>query len=536
MLNNILRIFVAAFLLTSCSNDESVEIIPPPEPYECIQIIETDKGDLVGAKASSDACGYYGISFGQTTEGENRFKRPVPVEPWEGVYQATTMGDPCPQSFGPLGIVGSEDCLSLNVWRPAHVLEKPLPVMVFLFGGGFEVGAGSWAVYNGSDLTKKDVIVVTTNYRLGATGFLAHPALRDEDPDGSFGNWAFFDQMATLDWVKKNISQFGGDPNNVTLFGQSAGAWSVCTLLTSPLAKGLFHKGIIQSGGCNFFNTVEDDFVEGKSYAERLGCPANDENTLDCLRSLSLDELYSTYYGSINPHIDGYFLPESPTDALANGSAAQIPLIVGATNEEALLIIALDPDLLAYMSEPWESIWSMIEDSFGTEDLAKIKELYPKEDYATPFQFLSDVASDFSLICPAWVAAKLHRDYAPTFHYSFDWNNYRIADNLGSFHSWELGFVFGLEVSYNQWLLGLDEYKEAAALSEIMQTYWTNFAKTSDPNGPGVPAWETFESDNTLLIDVPLSSVDNYNLERCNFWETRLSTSIGEIFSILGRY
>jgi len=260
---------------------------------ECSAPVRTAAGPVVGIAAeTAGVCAWLGMPYATPPVGDRRWRRPEPAAPWGKPLKAEKFGERCAQ-FGLLGTPGktkprgSENCLYLNVYSPDP--GGKAPVMVWIHGGGLMSGSGGSALYTGDRLAAaQDVVVVTINYRLGVFGFLAHPGFREEDSDGSVGGYGMMDQIAALKWVRQNIAAFGGDPDNVTIFGESAGGWSVCQLMASPAAKGLFHRAIQQSGNCNQSRPLGQGFAFGKDFADKLGC-----GSTDCLRAKPADEIMS---------------------------------------------------------------------------------------------------------------------------------------------------------------------------------------------------------------------------------------------------
>lgn len=515
---------------------------PAAELFGCETVLATADGQLTGKSDGSGSCVYYGIPFAAPPVAENRFRAPQPVEPWEGVFKADRPGNVCLQGLIPgLWEVGDEDCLYLNVWRPQAISAEPYPVMVFIYGGGFNIGAGTWGVYDGSQLASHGVIVVTINYRLGYFGFLSLPELKAEDPDGSHGNYGIQDQMAALGWVRDNIAAFGGDEQNVTVFGESAGGMSICTMMAAEPAAGLFDKAIIESGGCTVIDTEPDGFAKGRQlFVDPLGCYSTAATeVLDCIRQVSVDDIFEKTTipligGSLYPHIDGYIAREPPLDSVRDGRAMQIPLLTGSNSDEIRLLFVVPP-VLKDISESWEEFYLRMTGLFGAEEVEKLKALYPQQNYALPFDMWGDICSDVFLSGPTRIAAQYHAQYMPTYHYFFAWDHFEIGQLLGSFHSWELGFVFGLYNSYNYWLMGLDEIKAALGLSRAMQRYWTNFAKTGDPNSSGDFAWPLLsETGQSIVLDSPPSLEQDLILARSEYWAERIPPGFDAMIDSMG--
>jgi len=327
--------------------------------------VRTESG-LVSGKTAGDTKDirvYKGIPFAAPPVGDLRWKEPQPPKSWDGVRACTKSGPWCPQpkSFVNFesGAEQSEDCLYLNIWTAAKNAKDKLPVMFWIHGGGCTTGSGSTSAYDGTALARQGVVVVTINYRLGPFGYFAHPLLSKESPHGVSGNYGHLDQVAALQWVRKNIAAFGGDPGCVTIFGESAGSMSVCRLMVSPLAKGLFHRAIAESGGAHGRNRclkekkglMESMEAEGEQIAEKLGCKSAGD-VLKALRSKSADELLAAsqpaqgLYGKgmkFGPIVDGWAIPEDPGDMFDNGKQFDVPFMVGSNADEGTLFLKQTP-------------------------------------------------------------------------------------------------------------------------------------------------------------------------------------------------
>lgn len=506
---------------------------------DCAEAVPLDHGVGVrGRQATGDGCAYKGVRYAKALTAGDRFRPPRPLDPGTGIRAATAYGPLCPQEYtvrplletdGVVGVVGEEDCLFLNVWRPREAAPgSGRPVMVFLHGGAFTVGAGSWPQYEGWDVNAHGVVVVTVNYRLGPLGFLALPELAGEDQvdgslDGTYGNYGLLDQVMALEWVRANIDAFGGDPENVTIFGESAGAMSVCTLMASPKAAGLFQRAIMQSGGCTGVGTEVRSFAQGQSFVTDAGCGAA-LDPVACLRDLEIEELYKRASVDIiadgyHPHLDGVVLDLVPQTALQTGEATDVPLIAGANADEVRPVM-IHPPTLAYRDASWTAFWDRVAEIYGEQDARRLAELYPKRSFENPLDLWAELQSDRILKCPTQMAAMAHRGRRPTFHYDFRWDETPMGDAFGAFHALELGFVFGVFEAWDHlygWDLG--PVKE---LSDRIQRYWTRFARHGDPNGPGDPRWPGYESGRTMILDRPMPDpVQGLRAERCAFWAPR---------------
>jgi para-nitrobenzyl esterase len=385
----------------------------------------------------------------------------------------------------------SEDCLTLNVWAPAGKPSTPLPVMVWIHGGGFVGGGSSEPRQDGEYLARKGVIVVSMNYRLGIFGFFALHGLAGESAKHAAGNYGLMDQLAALDWVRRNIAAFGGDPSKVTIFGESAGSISVSALMASPGSRGLFAGAIGESGGALTgpdltFLSLPVSEQRGQEFAES----AFKNNTLDFLRSLSAADLLKA--ASAGPHsdemfwpnVDGDFLPASVSDIYAEGSQAHVPLLAGWNQDEG------SEEVLDHPEKPTpESLRALATARFGTRapDFLKV---YSASNDAEALRVCEDFAGDAFIAYSTWewLEAQVKTGEAAVYRYRFDLGSpgdpFHPAA-IGAFHSDDIEYVFGTLDSRK----GAKWRPEDYTLSDLVQTYWTNFAKTGDPNGAGLPAW-----------------------------------------------
>jgi para-nitrobenzyl esterase len=448
-----------------------------------------DSGTIEGVR-EGDVDTYKGIPFAAPPVGELRWRAPQPAAPWTGVKRADRFSPICMQKgFYPEDAppeTMSEDCLTLNVWVPAGATPAArLPVMVWIYGGGLLNGSGSTPLYAGDNLARRGVIVVTANYRLGALGFLAHPELTRESPQKVSGNYGLLDQIAALNWVKRNITAFGGDPANVTVFGQSSGAISISALTTSPLAKGLFRRAIGQSGG--LFEPLElaPEFALkgaeeiGAAFANRLGAPS-----LKALRAKGAADIAAARFAP-NAVIDGYILREPPFNAYAAGRANDVDLLIGFNAGEGYeflgnrtVTVAMLPTLLR------QDFPSFIVSLIGPATPATDREAL---DAFVAFQ--GDMRFGWDMLTWARLHAVARR--AKTFLYHFA---HVPPGEAGARHGVEMAYVFGRPQA--AWS---DTDRK---LADAMAAYWTNFAKTGDPNGEGLPAWPNFTPacEHALLI------------------------------------
>ena len=500
------------------------------QTQDCEAPVATPAGLVRGAADPDTAtCSWKGVPFAAPPIGELRWKAPQPAPAWSGVREAHDYGNMCLQALinnfangnGPLRY--SEDCLYLNVWRPQK--PGPFPVMVWIHGGGYTSGAGGAPAYAGDRLASAgEVVVVTFNYRLNVFGFLAHEKLLQEDPHGSTGNYGSLDQVAALQWVHDHIANFGGDPQRVTIFGESAGGWSVCTLLATPLAQGLFQGAILESGGCEASHTLARGFADGRAAARKLGCAEDD---LACMRSRSAGQvLFKAGLTGVTdypfmPHEDGYLLNGTPLSMIQAGRFNNVPFIAGSNRDEVSKLVALARPFSYWIGpdqyEPTVHHWVEIEDA------APLLELYPLSQYQKPRYAYAQMFSDRALVCPTYAGmAAVAQQQPQTYYYRFDYDGFRWGKLLGAFHSMEVPLVFNAmdrapySILYDQ---KPKQIKQAQALSRIIQGYWINFAKTGDPNGPGLPVWPGFlPAQQMQVLNTAVSTAPAKMEARARFW------------------
>jgi len=431
---------------------------------------------------------YRGIPFAAPPVGDLRWRAPQPAASWDGVRQATKFGS-SPIQGARTGTDMSEDCLYLNVWSPAKSAGDHIPVLVWIYGGGFTAGFTSDPSYNGANLAKKGVVLVSINYRVGQLGFLAHPELSAENPNHVSGNYGLLDQIAGLQWVKKNIAAFGGDPNKVTIFGESAGGISVSMLCASPLAKGLFEGAISESGGSfgpprpttfpgENLKRLADAERGGEAFAKSAGASSIAE-----LRKLAPDKLpASRGLGGAWPIIDGWVIPDDQYKLYSAAKYNDTPILVGYNSDEG-----------ASFSPPKtpEDYIARTKARYGkfADDLLQA---YPAGSN-TVLKTARDLARDTAFGWHTWIWARLaaEKGKSKVFYYYFDQHpEYPEGSpraGYGSPHGSEVAYVFEhLNARSPQ------TTKTDLEISDAMSTYWVNFAKHGDPNGEGVPAWPAF--------------------------------------------
>lgn len=462
--------------------------------------VETAHGRVAGA-AKDGVLRFNGIPFAKAPVGKLRWRMPEPAEPWSGVRDCARFGAIAPQISGNAeailgGTAGSksEDCLFLNIWTPACDSARR-PVMVWIHGGAFVTGAGSVGTYNGKHLaTRGDVVIVTINYRLGAFGFLNLKDATDGTCPGT-GSEGIADQIAALAWVKENIAQFGGDPNNVTIFGESAGGMSVGALLASPGARGLFHKAIPQSGACDIGHTREHSARVARLLLDKLGVSPADapklvdapwETILDAQKAL-LAQPRETGGLPFGPTIDGDVLPKRAIHSIREGSAKGVAVMTGTTRDEWKLFTAAAAKLRLMDGGKLRALTAGL---IGDAQADGVLAAYPQ---GSSFDKWNAVMTDHSFTMPAIRLAEAQGQHAPTYLYRFDWASPFLGGVIGSCHALELGFVFG---TYNEKLAAafFGAGQKADALSAAMMESWIAFARTGDPSNAATGPWPRYDA------------------------------------------
>ncbi|MGH8149413.1 MAG: carboxylesterase/lipase family protein, partial [Steroidobacteraceae bacterium] len=426
--------------------------------------VSTPSGELQGVERDGVAA-YLGVPYAKPPVGSLRWRPPQPLPRWRGVRLADHFGNDCMQRRRPggHGRPVSEDCLYLNIWTPAHSPSARLPVMVWIHGGGFVLGAASQPIYDGANLARRGVVVVTLNYRLGLFGFFAHPALLEESPAGPVGNYGLLDQIAALGWVRRNIAAFGGDPADVTFFGQSAGGISVADLLTSPLARGLFQRAIIESGvmaqpATPLARAEASAEADAKSWG--LARP-----TAAALRALPA----SVVLGSgpplavrAGPMIDGHVLPEGAKAAFRSGHLIKVPLLIGSVSYEAGFFPQMARGLAQRLAPEWSRVTKLY-DGYGTHRTPLIE---------------GELATDMQITAPTWQAAReAARAGLPVYLYYFAYLRPSEQGRVpGPIHEDEVYAVFG-----NMSLVEKHPDAGTRRIVEQMQSRWIRFARTGRP-------------------------------------------------------
>jgi para-nitrobenzyl esterase len=465
-------------------------------------------GGLISGTAADGIRSFKGIPFAAPPVGELRWKAPQPVVPWQGVRQCDAYGPECPQSPYPAGSMyasppqkQSEDCLYLNVWTAGKAGEKR-PVMVWIHGGALTRGSGANRTYNGTAFARKGVVLVTINYRLGPLGYLAHPELTAESPQHSSGNYGVLDQLAALKWVQRNIAAFGGDAKNVTIFGESAGSWSVNALVATPLARGLFHRAIGESGGWFGPMAYLKEDRPRLTAAEKVGeafAKAAGADSLKVLRSVPAEKIIDIFNNDpegrkfrTSPNVDGWVLPDEIRNIFAQGKQNDVPVIVGSNANEMTTLTAP-----ATVPKTIDAYRKRVEPLYG-EATREFDAIYPVKSDADVASAYLDSLRDVTFTLPmrSW-ARMTSTGRSKAYLYFFS----RVPPNpnskyLGAYHAAEIAYVFNNLNPQNAMLQETDR-----KLSETMSAYWVNFAKTGDPNGKGLPKWAPYNLSDEPYMD-----------------------------------
>ena len=522
------RLLALLCACAACRSSEEPPVVPLPDPLG--PTVETLAGVVEGSyvDASRDVLVFRGVPFAEPPVGDLRLRPPAPAEAWEGVRSAKQFSLPCWQPNRPETSIysrgemeRSEDCLYLNLWTPAQNREERLPVMVWFHGGGHNSGHANSPTFDGTALARKGVVLVSVNYRLGALGFMAHPALTAESPHGSSGNYGILDKIAALEWVKANALAVGGDPDNVTIFGQSAGSASVCTLMATPLASGLFHKAIGHSGSCMRARMELDrrggtDGSEpsahdlGLNLAAALGVEGRGAEAATALRKLEPAAILDASQGgatrSPGIQIDGWVVPRQMRDIFVAGEHNRVPLIAGWMADEGKGLYANLQGLPRNELEEW------IRTSYGLHAEAVLTAYADEiEESTKAAQQAIQADRAFGWGTRTWVrevesagnAAFLYffTQAPPVFLlYLPDRPPLEVPEgprSYGAYHSGDLPYAFA-----NQHLVGYGWTDVDREISRVMSQYWVNFALAGDPNGVGLPTWPRYQRDSDQAIEL----------------------------------
>jgi len=486
--------------------------------------VRVEQGQLSGAAAKSPGMKVYrGIPYAAPPVGDLRWKAPQPAAAWKGVRQATEFGNGCiqipPTAFpaiykGTAPSSQSEDCLYLNIWTPANSTSDKLPVMFWIHGGGFTVGGT--AIYDGENLARKGVVLVTINYRLGVLGFFALPELTAESPHHASGNYGLMDMIAALQWVRKNIAAFGGNPKNVTIFGESAGSWAVNLLTASPLAKGLFARAIGESGACfvdrtfSPLTTRADAEQAVEKLASGMGVTQEVLKTLRAKPAAEVLKATANSYALASAIVDGWVLPQDVETIYTQGKQNDVPTMVGNNANEMTTFMPPVKSATLFVAG--------VKQRFG-DMAAQFLKAYPADSDAQAVESAYASSRDEALgwNMRYWARLQTKTGHRPAYRYIFSHHPPGPeGERLGAFHALELEYVFG---NFTFFSFPWDDMDRK--LSETIISYWTNFAKTGDPNGAGLPQWPAYNSaqDNVLDLGDPVSVRTHVNQAGLDFFD-----------------
>lgn len=566
---SLMRVILALLALSFSNTIANASDLGPP-------VAHVASGTLAG-KVNGGIGIFEGVPFAAPPLGNLRWREPQPVASWPGTRDATRTASPCMQSIASLDtflaplaaaygvaferapIKPSEDCLYLNIFSPWPSWQKRLPVMVWLHGGSNRVGTGGDESYDGSSLAAHGVVVVTLNYRLGVMGFFAHPELTAESPHHSSGNYGLLDQIAGLQWVRQNIGQFGGDPENVTVFGESAGSIDATTLMASPLVKRLFRRVIAESGPA-FGLGPAVTLMEAQAVGATVGQTAMGEipkrefpiqrKTLEVLRRMSAEQvaeldarIVASHYKSFDPNgsvVDGWLLPQAPAKTFGSGKIQQVDLLAGLNGRELSAFrigaaaaakqsakptqkdgVTVAVKKLADASRPLYGGWT---------DMAV--GMYLAQILAHGDIAVDKASNDMLVACPVGAEIALVKNLgARAFLYRFDRSIPGKGElTLGAFHGLEVPYVFNTFTTRSwKWLpIGQTDRK----LSAMVESYWTNFAKSGDPNAPGLPVWKAWNSDEEPFLEFSQNGAalpqKNFSPPFCRLAPRRLQESLAD--------
>jgi len=491
---------LAAFAIAACA-----PLAAPTASAPQVGIVAIEGGKVRGVETAGVTM-FGSLPYAAAPVGTLRWKLPAPVIPWGDVIRpADRLPPECPQVpvapnalFAPAVNERSEDCLYLNIWTAAQGTEERRPVMVWLHGGGFMQGSSAVPMYDGAALARRGVVFVSVNYRLGVLGFLAHPELTAESPHKASGNYGLLDQIAALEWVRRNVAQFGGDPDNVTVIGQSAGSMSLNLLTVSPLARGLFHRGIGETGATMALlssRPLAQAEANGAAFAQSVGA-----KSLADLRAMDADTLAKAagvIPGTFEPIVDGWSLTAPAEQVYRARGQYQVPLLLGSNSDEN----PLDAGVTL------ESYRGMLAQMFG-EEAGELFALYP----ATTDQEAREASRRLMTIAMAqypmhvWATLQAKAGSTPLYLYRFTrrppvpagrYLEQQATPDLGAWHGAEIAYALD-NLSVRDWPWTATDRQ----LSSTMAAYWVNFARTGNPNGPGLPEWPAFANGDDSIMQL----------------------------------
>ena len=464
--------------------------------------VKVDSGMLRGVRVAAMPRGgeFLGIPYAAQPVGALRWRAPQPAPHWAGVREATAWGAACPQRpsswlpemLGVRAMRTNEACLYVNVWTPELHPARKLPVLVWVHGGGNVEGSGEWPLGLGPTLARTGIVVVSLNYRLGAFGFFAYSGLDGETRGHVSGNYGNLDQIAALGWVRRNVAAFGGDPQRVTVGGQSSGSEDVCILMASPLARGLFEGVILESGTCvdSVYPKLKEEEVSDGGLLRDLGA-ADGPDALAKLRAMPADRILESAakdeHLDLGPTVDGWMLPQQPGTAFARGQQAPVAVMVGTNEDEVSVFASPLVGATAYRPKTVQEYRDWLQREFGRDFAGRVFAAYPAhEDSEVPGVFVT-MFSDYDFAFSSWLVARdTPRTGRRAYLYRFTYVGAGPFAALGAFHSEELMFL-----SQHYWTSWVAQPGDAA-LSRTLVSYWSDFVKTSDPNGAGLPQWPAF--------------------------------------------
>jgi para-nitrobenzyl esterase len=479
----------------------SLLLIAPSLLFAQTTIVKTTTGAISGIEKNNIQI-FKGIPFAQPPVGDLRWKAPQPVKPWKDIKQCIAFG-PSPMQFEPMPFMCwseeylipkapiSEDCLYLNVWAPKKSSTKKA-VLVYIYGGGFMSGGAGCAIYDGTEMAKKDIVYVSINYRVGVFGFLAHPELSKESANNVSGNYGLLDMVAALKWVKENIAAFGGDPSRVTIAGQSAGAFAVNFLAASPLTKGLIHGAIAESGGSILPSSIRPNIhlkeaeVMGVDYAKKLAC-----NNIQDLRNKSAKEILSSNGGLSAPFEDGFVVPNSMMETYKNGKQNDIPTLLGWNLDDKIMGSPV----------PAKQFIEAIKKQFGANAESLLTQ-YGASNDAEAAASQGDLSRDqtFGVQGYVWATLQSEKGKAPLYVYNFNRKLPALtpANDFGAFHTGEVPYAYNNLHTVNNRPFTKADYD----LADQMSSYWVNFVKTGNPNSTGLIQWPTYKKETKQIIQL----------------------------------